>query len=558
MKQISSTTWKFIQSDDWKDRLEIIVGDDKQLDFKPQIKIQRWDNECNLSIRFIDKLNLTSIISAFNNVITYSNNKIDLRFYNIDSNESSPKGGFEFEIILKEKPDINVLEFSLNDKNIEYYYQPPLNEELNLSEYDYVNETSAVKDNHVLVYRPPNVVGSYAVYYNKAGDYTKLGGKNYKTGKAFHIYRPKIIDSKGNWTWGTLHIENGILTIEIPQTFLDNATYPVTVDPTFGYETAGGSSVSVNNVVRGYSASAPSSGTVDSETAYVNSLQCFAGDTLIRMADGSQKQAKDIKVGDDVLYYNFTTHSIGLNKVKSIRRFSPSELRYNYYIEINNKLKVTPNQLLDKPNGTHVEALDIKVGDVFQGYHRVIKVFSVKRIFKRIPVYEFYTSKGGFFIDDFSDVLTVDYFRYAIYESHDLVGQTDQVSKNTLASENWETASAVDTFSVDGGSSYWITVWGGIHSGSDTVVYYDSGSTGSAVYESLTYDVNGYPSTIDKWALDNKKLSIYVSYTESQPIQGEASSIGDISLDTDQGYGNELYIDSTNYGNEIRFKTIDE
>ena len=43
-----------------KDKIEIHnefeteIGDVKQTDFLPQIKVKRWDNECNFSVRLID------------------------------------------------------------------------------------------------------------------------------------------------------------------------------------------------------------------------------------------------------------------------------------------------------------------------------------------------------------------------------------------------------------------------------------------------------------------------------------------------------------------------
>ena len=74
-----------------------------------------------------------------------------------------------------------------------------------------------------------------------SGDYTDCGGIDYKSGKAFHIYRPKIFDSNDNWVWADLHIEGEIATITIPQDFLDNAQYPVIVDPTIGYTVIGAS-----------------------------------------------------------------------------------------------------------------------------------------------------------------------------------------------------------------------------------------------------------------------------------------------------------------------------
>jgi len=72
---------------------------------------------------------------------------------------------------------------------------------------------------------------------------TEAEGEKYKTGKAFHIYRPQMIDSNGWKVWGELNIdiEKGIQTIIIPQDFIDNAVYPVrhAAGLEFGYTTEG-------------------------------------------------------------------------------------------------------------------------------------------------------------------------------------------------------------------------------------------------------------------------------------------------------------------------------
>ena len=39
---------------DPKDEINTIIGDDKQTEFYPQIKIQRWTNEVNFSVRLKD------------------------------------------------------------------------------------------------------------------------------------------------------------------------------------------------------------------------------------------------------------------------------------------------------------------------------------------------------------------------------------------------------------------------------------------------------------------------------------------------------------------------
>jgi hypothetical protein len=122
---------------------------------------------------------------------------------------------------------------TLQTKGLDFFYQP----DLTLEETKYGAS------------RPENVVGSYAVYHQTmAGDHTALGGKNYQAGKAFHIYRPRLEDANGTWVWGELNIDDktGLLTVTIPQDFLDKAVYPVrhAAGLEFGYHTGGASEVS--------------------------------------------------------------------------------------------------------------------------------------------------------------------------------------------------------------------------------------------------------------------------------------------------------------------------
>jgi hypothetical protein len=99
------------------------------------------------------------------------------------------------------------------------------------------------KDGNVIVHRPENVVGAYVVHMsNPAINYE--GGKLYRTGQMGIIYRPKITDAQGSWTWEVLNIDKdkGLLTITIPQDFLDKAVYPISSKGTqFGWTTIGAS-----------------------------------------------------------------------------------------------------------------------------------------------------------------------------------------------------------------------------------------------------------------------------------------------------------------------------
>jgi len=216
-----NNTYIAVQKDDVRDKISVEVGDSKQADFFPQVKICRWDNEVNFSARLVHD-EKTPIVSSSDNKIIWSGDKREVNFYDLTD-------GYEFEVILKEKPDSNKIEFTLNTKGLNFYYQPELTPE------EIAEDAS----------RPDNVVGSYAVYASETKiNYT--GDKEYKAGKVGHIYRPKIMDSDGAEVWGELKIENDILSVTIPQDFLDKAVYPVrhAAGLTFGYTSIGASMAS--------------------------------------------------------------------------------------------------------------------------------------------------------------------------------------------------------------------------------------------------------------------------------------------------------------------------
>jgi len=199
--------------------------------FEDIAKLNRWDGECYIKIGRKEK----------------------------DTKIEQEGNVFKFDVVLDNKPKTNIISFDIETQGLQFYYQPPLTQE----EIDGGHE------------RPENVIGSYAVYHKTKGNIhsSKSDANKYKCGKAFHIPRPKIIDNNGNWVWGELYInENlGILTITILQTFLDNAVYPITVDPNFGYETEGASNIDILNYIRCYSATPASGGTADSITASIHS-----------------------------------------------------------------------------------------------------------------------------------------------------------------------------------------------------------------------------------------------------------------------------------------------
>ena len=236
---------------DPRDNITMEIGDSKQTDFYPQIKLMRWDNEVNLSVRLSDLIPATKTApETIDSVITQTSGDVSAKFYSLPAEKDHPEGAYEFEISLAKKPISNKITFSLNTKGIEFAYQPPLTAEFKIGDRKgkirTVTETDCLdKDGKVLVHRPEHVVGSYVLYHQNH-PINVIGGKLYKTGQIGIIYRPKIEDAAGEWVWGVLEIDevNSLLIVTIPQDFLDKATYPIkhAAGLTFGYTTVGSSS----------------------------------------------------------------------------------------------------------------------------------------------------------------------------------------------------------------------------------------------------------------------------------------------------------------------------
>jgi hypothetical protein len=249
------------------------IGDKDSADFKPCARLNRWGEECSLKLS----------IPTAEKVLPYvQGEKILWQGRDYGAEFFAATDGFKFNIILPEKPGTNVFPLELGSDNLKFCYQPPLTEEFKegwSEEFEreiLVSETQVTDlDGNVLVNRPENIVGSYAVYHATKGNMhlSQAEAEKYKAGKAFHWYRPLIYDNAGHTCWGILNVDPkaGIRTVTIPQDFLDNAVYPVTVDDQFGYTTKCGTEASRSNTyLRGYYWASPSSsGQATSISAYI-------------------------------------------------------------------------------------------------------------------------------------------------------------------------------------------------------------------------------------------------------------------------------------------------
>ncbi len=186
---------------------------------RPEVRLERWNGEVGLGVAY-ESVNGAGARVPFTDRVEWKGAKEEVHAYPLPATRQMEDGGFEIEVVLKEKPDTNVFEFTIADaEDFNFFYQP-----------EEIEEGTR---------RPENVVGSYAVYHKTHRDHVE-GQTNYTTGKAFHIYRPKAIDADGNEVWAELFYADGVLSVTVPQNFLEGATYPVRVDPTFGYTTIGG------------------------------------------------------------------------------------------------------------------------------------------------------------------------------------------------------------------------------------------------------------------------------------------------------------------------------
>ena len=272
------------------DLIDVGVSKVELMKDQPKVILSKWNDEVRLGVSY-NKVDGKGKKVLLSNRIEWkdSKGKEELHAYPIDDST------YEIEVILNEKPTTNVFDFTIDGvENLDFFYQPELTAEE-------IAEGAS---------RPENVIGSYAVYHKTKANH-RIGDINYTTGKAFHIFRPKAIDANGVEVWASLGYSNGMLRVIVPQSFLDSATYPVRVDPTFGYTTIGGtnSSLAVNTVRASQSFSAPENGVLTGISFYCN---VCTGTTVLRGA--LYQDSNKALIGNAGLEFRQTNPGTGFHK----------------------------------------------------------------------------------------------------------------------------------------------------------------------------------------------------------------------------------------------------
>lgn len=249
---IERNTFKREINSNPKDRVELERGDIKEDNYMPQDKHMRWDNEVNVSRRA--PIDPDAVVETEGEKIKYI----------------APDG---YEVHQYEKPEGDELELHFRDmaaflkratvtpdgknyrivlttqyKNVKAYKQLPLTiEEAGKWPENYIiTETDVFDENgNSVVHRPDNVVNSLAFYHVSKGGLNRADGMEYKAGKVGHQFRIKLIDKNGNWIWADQNWlpESNEIELLLPKEWVDTCTFDLTVDPTFGYTSAGASNL---------------------------------------------------------------------------------------------------------------------------------------------------------------------------------------------------------------------------------------------------------------------------------------------------------------------------
>jgi hypothetical protein len=127
----------------------------------------------------------------------------------------SPEFGLlKTTLVCDAAPTLDDLTFEVDIPGAKFCLQPPLTQD-------------EIDSGHS---RPEWVVGSYAVFDS---DGLKIA----------HIPRAFVVDGNGDWTWCEIAISGTELVVIIPPAWLASCTYPITLDPSMGYDSAGASNV---------------------------------------------------------------------------------------------------------------------------------------------------------------------------------------------------------------------------------------------------------------------------------------------------------------------------
>jgi hypothetical protein len=113
---------------------------------------------------------------------------------------------------------------------------------------------------------------------------------------------------------------------------------------------------------------------------------CLLAGSKISMANNTYKNIEDVKVGDLVISYDDSNGAFSTSVVTKTTSHKPEEMT-NYYVIINNCLRITPNHRIFV-NGDWVQSGNVKIGDVLlDSSGKATPVYSIEKIYEKVPTY---------------------------------------------------------------------------------------------------------------------------------------------------------------------------
>lgn len=205
------------------------------------VALYAWGQECFFKVNLLDRMliNADYYEQGSRNghpYVLYGNNRFRFRMY------INRRNRFEFDAIIRSKPanGRHRIPFNIETNGLRFLFQD-----------------SAIVNDPPHIESAPEVWNSYAVYHeSRKHNGTFINGSDttyekYGSGKAFHIYRPKVWDATGDTVWGFIDIDlaAGRMAVGVDSTWLHDPVrdWPVTIDPEIGEGTVGSTAYTLTN-----------------------------------------------------------------------------------------------------------------------------------------------------------------------------------------------------------------------------------------------------------------------------------------------------------------------
>ncbi|UCE25533.1 MAG: hypothetical protein JSU74_05660 [Candidatus Zixiibacteriota bacterium] len=260
--------------------MTVMVQQDRNGGIEPSLAVELWQGECRMGVVLKNKqapsdpsMRLRSLAGDTTALVTSSGTQGKL---------FPTENGFEWEIVLAKRPDTNVLRYDLHVEGLNFFRQDSLT---NLERYS------------LGARRPDSLIGAYVAYHSARCHNRRLVNgddtvhHDYGTGQAFVIYRPRAWDDRDTvWCDLMIDTDQGFMQVSVDADWLRSASYPVTIDPTFGNTSVGASTMDWNMVYaychyltgsNTYIVPAGKTATIDQYTVYGS--ETGAGDLTVTM-----------------------------------------------------------------------------------------------------------------------------------------------------------------------------------------------------------------------------------------------------------------------------------